>query len=37
MRYVYDIDVRISTCDGVALAANVWRPADGQAPTLLLP
>ncbi|SNQ46703.1 Cocaine esterase [Frankia canadensis] len=36
MQHVYDIDVRIPMRDGVALAANVWRLADGTGPTLLV-
>nr|WP_238391654.1 MULTISPECIES: CocE/NonD family hydrolase [unclassified Mycolicibacterium] len=32
---MYEIDVRIPVRDGVLLAANVWRPAEGTAPTLL--
>ncbi len=36
MPHVYDIDVRIPMRDGVALAANVWRLADGEGPTLLV-
>jgi uncharacterized protein len=36
MTHVYDIDVRVPMRDGVALAANVWHPADGAAPTLLV-
>src|SRR5436189_5907579 len=36
MTHVYDIDVRIPMRDGVALAANVWRLADGAGPTLLV-
>ncbi|MGQ4386531.1 CocE/NonD family hydrolase [Streptomyces sp. SAS_270] len=36
MQHLYDIDVRVPMRDDVALAANVWRPAEGQAPTLLV-
>jgi putative CocE/NonD family hydrolase len=36
MPHVYEIDVRIPMRDGVALAANVWRLADGKGPTLLV-
>lgn len=36
MPHVYDIDVRIPMRDGVTLAANVWRLADGEGPTLLV-
>ena len=36
MPHLYDIDVRIPMRDGVALAANVWRLADGEGPTLLV-
>ena len=36
MQHLYDIDVRVPMRDGVALAANVWRPAQGEAPTLLV-
>ncbi|MBE8516024.1 CocE/NonD family hydrolase [Amycolatopsis sp. H6(2020)] len=36
MPHVYDIDVRIAMRDGVALAANVWRLAEGKGPTLLV-
>jgi putative CocE/NonD family hydrolase len=36
MPHVYDIDVRIPMRDGVALAANVWRLAEGEGPTLLV-
>ncbi|KOX12661.1 CocE/NonD family hydrolase [Nocardiopsis sp. NRRL B-16309] len=36
MQHIYDIDVRVPMRDGVALAANVWHPAVGQAPTLLV-
>jgi predicted acyl esterase len=34
LQHVYDIDVRIPLRDGVKLAANAWRPAEGTAPTL---
>ncbi|MEI5519780.1 CocE/NonD family hydrolase [Streptomyces brasiliscabiei] len=36
MQHLYEIDVRVSMRDGVALAANVWRPTEGKAPTLLV-
>ena len=36
MQHVYDIDVRVPMRDGVALAANVWRLAEGKGPTLLV-
>jgi putative CocE/NonD family hydrolase len=36
VHYVFDVDVRIPMRDGVALSANVWRPAEGRAPTLLM-
>ncbi|MEV5713016.1 CocE/NonD family hydrolase [Amycolatopsis mediterranei] len=36
MPHVYDIDVRIPMRDGVYLAANVWRLAEGAGPTLLV-
>ncbi|HTI26473.1 MAG TPA: CocE/NonD family hydrolase [Kutzneria sp.] len=37
MRYLVDTDVPIVTRDGVALATNIWRPADERpAPVLLL-
>jgi uncharacterized protein len=36
MPHVYEIDVRIPMRDGVALAANVWRLAEGKGPTLLV-
>ena len=36
MQHLYDIDVRVPMRDGVGLAANVWRPAEGTAPTLLV-
>jgi predicted acyl esterase len=29
MQHLYDIHVRVPMRDGVALAANVWHPADG--------
>jgi len=35
VQHLYEIDVRIPVRDGVVLAANVWRPAEGTAPTLL--
>ncbi|UUU35662.1 CocE/NonD family hydrolase [Streptomyces sp. CA-210063] len=36
MQHLYDIDVRVPMRDGVALAANVWHPVEGEAPTLLV-
>ncbi|MEU6230921.1 CocE/NonD family hydrolase, partial [Streptomyces sp. NPDC047042] len=36
MQHLYEIDVRVPMRNGVALAANVWRPAEGTAPTLLV-
>ncbi|WP_029114832.1 CocE/NonD family hydrolase [Mycobacterium sp. URHB0044] len=36
MQHLYEIDVRIPVRDGVVLAANVWRPVEGTAPTLLV-
>ena len=36
MQHLYDIDVQVPMRDGVALAANVWHPAEGEAPTLLV-
>jgi len=36
VRHLYDIDVLIPMRDGVKLAANVWHPAEGTAPTLLM-
>ncbi|WP_174183557.1 CocE/NonD family hydrolase [Nocardia barduliensis] len=36
MSHLYEIDVKIPVRDGVSLAANVWRPAEGTAPTLLI-
>lgn len=36
MQHLYDIDVQVPMRDGVALAANVWHPAQGEAPTLLV-
>ncbi|MEU1182497.1 CocE/NonD family hydrolase [Streptomyces sp. NPDC005820] len=35
-QHLFAIDVRVPMRDGVALAANVWRPAEGKAPTLLV-
>ena len=35
-QHLFDIDVRVPMRDGVALAANVWRPAEGKAPALLV-
>lgn len=36
MTFIYERNVPMKTRDGVTLRANVWRPAQGQAPTLLL-
>jgi len=34
--FVYERNVPMTTRDGVTLRANVWRPAEGKAPTLLV-
>ncbi|MBP2369588.1 CocE/NonD family hydrolase [Pseudonocardia parietis] len=36
MKHVYERNVPMTTRDGVTLRANVWRPLEGQAPTLLV-
>ena len=36
MKHLYEPDVNITTRDGVALMSDVWRPMEGQAPTLLI-
>ena len=36
MKHVYERNVPMKTRDGVILYADVWRPMDGQAPTLLM-
>ena len=36
MKHLYERGVAMSTRDGVTLRANVWRPLEGQAPTLLM-
>lgn len=36
MKHVYERDVPMTTRDGVILRANVWRPLEGKAPTLLM-
>ena len=36
MTHVYEPDVPITTRDGTSLFADVWRPADGTAPSLLM-
>lgn len=36
MPHLYEIDVPIPMRDGVVLAANVWRPVEETAPTLLM-
>jgi putative CocE/NonD family hydrolase len=35
MKHVYERDVPMTTRDGVTLRADVWRPLEGKAPTLL--
>lgn len=36
MKHVYERNVPITTRDGVTLRANVWHPAEGKAPTLVV-
>lgn len=36
MKHVYERNVPMKTRDGVILYADVWRPMEGQAPTLLM-
>ncbi|MET8520671.1 CocE/NonD family hydrolase [Nocardioides sp. NPDC004968] len=36
MKHVYERNVPMKTRDGVILHADVWRPLEGQAPTLLV-
>ncbi|MER5671914.1 CocE/NonD family hydrolase [Pseudonocardia alni] len=36
MTFIYERDVPMKTRDGVTLRADVWRPAEGKAPTLLM-
>jgi putative CocE/NonD family hydrolase len=36
MSYIYERNVPMTTRDGVTLRADVWRPAEGTAPTLLM-
>src|SRR5690348_11580238 len=36
MKHVYERNVPVTMRDGVTLRANVWRPLEGKAPTLLL-
>ncbi|WP_029429858.1 CocE/NonD family hydrolase [Blastococcus sp. URHD0036] len=36
MDMMYERNVPMKTRDGVTLRANVWRPVEGQAPTLLI-
>ena len=36
MTYIYERNVPMATRDGVTLRANIWRPAEGKAPTLLV-
>jgi putative CocE/NonD family hydrolase len=36
MNYIYERDVPMTTRDGVTLLADVWRPVEGRAPTLLM-
>ncbi|MQY31814.1 Cocaine esterase [Nocardia sp. RB56] len=36
MKHIYERDVPMTTRDGVTLRADVWRPLEGKAPTLLM-
>ncbi|MFI5953136.1 CocE/NonD family hydrolase [Cryptosporangium sp. NPDC051539] len=36
MKHVFERDVPMLARDGVTLRANVWRPVEGKAPTLLM-
>jgi hypothetical protein len=36
MNHVYERNVSMTTRDGVILRADVWRPLEGTAPTLLM-
>ncbi|WP_416393515.1 MULTISPECIES: CocE/NonD family hydrolase [unclassified Curtobacterium] len=36
MSHIYDRDVPVTMRDGVTLRANVWRPSEGTAPTLVV-
>ena len=36
MKHVYEPEVAMTTRDGVTLRADVWRPLEGTAPTLLM-
>jgi putative CocE/NonD family hydrolase len=36
MKHVYEQNVSLTARDGVALMADVWRPLEGKAPTLLI-
>jgi putative CocE/NonD family hydrolase len=36
MKHVYERNIPMTTRDGVTLRANVWRPLEGTAPTLLV-
>ncbi|MEV8148621.1 CocE/NonD family hydrolase [Arthrobacter sp. NPDC080073] len=36
MKHLYEPNVAMKTRDGVTLVADVWRPLEGQAPTLLV-
>src|SRR4029453_11582351 len=36
MKHIYERNVSMTTRDGVTLRANVWRPLEGKAPTLLM-
>lgn len=36
MQYIYEPDCLVTMTAGVSLCANIWRPAEGQAPTLLV-
>lgn len=36
MKHLYEPNVAMETRDGVTLMADVWRPLEGQTPTLLV-
>lgn len=36
MKHVYERDVPMTARDGVTLRADIWRPLEGRAPTLLM-
>src|SRR4051812_20301579 len=36
MKHIYEPDVTMTMRDGVTLAADIWRPLEGTAPTLLV-